>query len=120
MNKHIERTSSGLVCDNPACDYENREVTEANLKDWVNAPCPKCGENLLTEDDFDRAINALEVVELINSLSEEQLIALASKMGLEVDLSTKEEATVKTIIRVNTHKELSFEVKHVPNDDTTD
>lgn len=39
-----------LKCDAPSCDYED---TEARLTvELVGKPCPKCGANLLTEEDF--------------------------------------------------------------------
>jgi ssDNA-binding Zn-finger/Zn-ribbon topoisomerase 1 len=44
-----------IVCDNPKCDFkiknETGEFDEETIQ-YVNMPCPKCGENLLTEKDY--------------------------------------------------------------------
>lgn len=39
-----------LQCDAPACDHveELAEITA----DLIGKPCPRCGANLLTEEDF--------------------------------------------------------------------
>ena len=44
---------SGIKCDNINCDYADPSVTYAEYPQWVNRPCPKCGENLLTQEDYD-------------------------------------------------------------------
>ncbi len=43
-----------ITCDNPACDFTvpYTEAGERNMDFWINEPCPKCGENLLTEKDY--------------------------------------------------------------------
>ena len=55
MRKLIEtRRESLIICDNPRCDFtipfseEEEEFTAI----YINKPCPKCGENLLTEQDY--------------------------------------------------------------------
>jgi len=62
----------GLQCDNTTCDY-----TEDTLfKDYeacIGKPCPKCGENLLTEDDYHRAVVLRETINFVNSMSPENL-----------------------------------------------
>lgn len=43
-----------VECDNPKCDYvivnETKEMVD--IDQYLNKPCPKCGENLLTEKDL--------------------------------------------------------------------
>jgi hypothetical protein len=42
-------------CDNPSCDHKVENETGDPYVDidcFLNTPCPKCGENLLTEDDL--------------------------------------------------------------------
>ena len=52
----------GIKCDNPNCDYFNPDVESKTYKqDWLNKPCPKCGENLLTEKDY-KTIKKMKVV----------------------------------------------------------
>ena len=38
-----------------------------DYKDWLNKPCPKCGMNLLTQEDYD---NVMMLMSLINSMNE--------------------------------------------------
>lgn len=67
----IERISGGLQCDNPSCDWTDETVKVENYKQWLNAPCPKCGENVLTQEDFDTVLKVMEMVDLINALPQE-------------------------------------------------
>ncbi len=72
--KNIEITDDGgLVCDNPECDWEDKNITFENLEEWLNKPCPKCGQNLLTEEDFLNAQILRKSVEFINTLTQEEL-----------------------------------------------
>lgn len=44
-----------LQCDNPACDFKIENRTKDPFIDaeiFINHPCPKCGWNLLTLDDY--------------------------------------------------------------------
>ncbi len=44
-----------IVCDNKQCSYKIPNPTGDPNTDssiYINAPCPKCGENLLTEKDY--------------------------------------------------------------------
>lgn len=41
---------SGLKCDK--CDFKDDDIKMQDYIYWVNKPCPKCGSNLLTEQDF--------------------------------------------------------------------
>lgn len=64
----IEIKGSGLTCDNKNCDYVDKTVLSTdNLEPFINKPCPKCGENLLTLEDYQ--LNA-KVLELINSINQ--------------------------------------------------
>lgn len=39
---------AGLKCDNKECDYQDDTIRYEEYKKYINAPCPKCGHNLLT------------------------------------------------------------------------
>jgi len=43
---------SGIKCDNPECDYKDETAKFEDWPLWLNKPCPKCGANLLTEEDM--------------------------------------------------------------------
>lgn len=42
----------GIKCDNESCDYRDDNVPVEDYCNWLNKACPKCGENLLTQADF--------------------------------------------------------------------
>ena len=48
----IEKDHHVVVCDKLGCDYEEFYSESSLLKTYINKPCPKCGENLLTEKDY--------------------------------------------------------------------
>ena len=78
---NIEYTEGGLKCDNPKCDREDNTITFSNYTEWVNKPCPKCGENVLTEEDFKRAEILRSSIDIVNSLSPEELEILQQLAG---------------------------------------
>ena len=43
---------SGIKCDNPECDFRDDSVKYEDYPNWLNKPCPKCGQNLLTKEDY--------------------------------------------------------------------
>lgn len=51
MTKGIVKVE-GIECDNPKCDYTNTDIKVDEYEDWINVPCPKCGNILLTENDY--------------------------------------------------------------------
>lgn len=58
-----------VQCDNITCDYKVPNPTKnpnTDLKPYVNMPCPKCGENLLTEKDYNKHKKVIKVVAFIN------------------------------------------------------
>jgi hypothetical protein len=123
MEKNIELVSqdNDLKCDNPNCDYVIR-VRISDLGQWINKPCPKCSENLLTYEDFKRVESALQTAEFINSLTPEQIEELnkaakesglleefeKSEIGQEVKKITDEDPTAKVRMFVETHKDVKI------------
>ena len=70
-NIEIEPGSGGIKCDN--CDFKDDTVLISDWVNWIDKPCPKCGENLLTKEDFDLSAKTLKVIDFINGLSEEDI-----------------------------------------------
>ena len=65
--KVIESGYSGLICDNPKCNYEDNFIIPPNeLRDHINRACPECGDNLLTENDCNHHTSLLKVINIIN------------------------------------------------------
>ena len=78
MENNIELIDGGryLHCDNPQCGHDMTFEGEFR-KELINTPCPKCGQNMLTEEDYE-AGKELEgvlpdLINLTNSLTEKEL-----------------------------------------------
>lgn len=68
--KLIELEQEALIeCDNPVCSYviPNAEKDpNAPIIQYLNQPCPECGENLLTEKDYLEAERFMRIVNWLN------------------------------------------------------
>ena len=60
----MELNITGLKCDH--CDYRDDEVQFSEYKDSIGKPCPKCGENLLTQTEYEQCLKLYEVTEKLN------------------------------------------------------
>jgi len=56
----------GIKCDNKECDFKDMSVLFEDYDKWLNRPCPKCGCNLLTEQDYEVTKTLVELVGAIN------------------------------------------------------
>ena len=52
----------GIKCDNKECDYSNMNVHRREYKSWINQPCPECGENLLTQKDYEAVVRIEKIM----------------------------------------------------------
>lgn len=52
-NAKIEMSNHGVKCDNSGCDFVVSFEAFEEYEQFINKPCPKCGENLLTQEDYD-------------------------------------------------------------------
>jgi len=69
MRKLIEKSKqSELVCDNPECDYKMQYDPNNELQTifYIDTPCPICGENLLTIEDYLQYEKLMKTVDWIN------------------------------------------------------
>ena len=82
-NKKIEKLVQGLVCDNPNCDWEDFTIKEEEYSNWLNKQCPKCGDIVLTEDDFNNLKILNNTVDLINNISQEELNKIFEELGFK-------------------------------------
>ena len=89
---HLEKTNNGgIKCDNPKCDFLDQDSPDERIAEWLNVPCPKCGENLLTQKDLDSVLEFDAKMAYINSLSEEELMDMTKAMyGGEIPDELKE------------------------------
>ena len=73
MNDNMEMDVHGLKCDNPKCDWEDMTIPYEDYEKNVNAPCPECGENILTEKDYNEILQMKNAVEMVKNMSEEDI-----------------------------------------------
>lgn len=67
MNRSaIEWAGQFLKCDAEGCDH--KESVSEITADLIGKPCPKCGANLLTKDDFESGQNLVEVINAFNKI----------------------------------------------------
>lgn len=80
FNEHnnAEVNIRGIKCD--SCDYNDENVPFSDYPKWVNKPCPECGENLLTQADYDSCLKMVNAVDIINSISAEDLDKFAASL----------------------------------------
>ena len=69
---------TGIKCDNVNCDFNDKNVVANNYHDWLNKPCPKCGHNLLTEEDY-------KTVQVMIKISNMKIIRFLNYIGSFVD-----------------------------------
>lgn len=115
--KNATITSGGLKCDNTECDWIDTSISFDQYSNWLNKPCPKCGENVLTEGDLDRTMALMNAIEIMNAMSPEQLDRLSAKVDIESLKQTPflsgaegierlSATTGPVMITISTHKEL--------------
>lgn len=96
QNNYLELSGGGLKCDNPECDWKDETIKVGEVEAWLNAPCPKCGENVLTDQDYENLKTVLQAVRFINSLPPDALP------------STDQDHIVTA--RIDTHKTIRLEI----------
>lgn len=62
----MEASFTGLKCDH--CKYRDDTVQFSEYKDRINSECPECGENLLTQEDYDNCLKMYRLVEKANKI----------------------------------------------------
>lgn len=68
MKNALEMNIGGLKCDNPKCDYIDMDIKAEDYEKYVGSQCPKCGEVLLTEADYNNTKFLLGMVDLANKI----------------------------------------------------
>lgn len=96
-NDPVVITQWGLKCDNPECDWRDDTITFKDYKKWLNAPCPKCGQNVLTKKDYKLAKLLLTSVTFHNKMSR--------------ILGIKRDPENEAKIIVGLHEEMTFKIE---------
>ena len=58
----------GIKCDNPDCNWQDMSVKQEDYADWVDKPCPCCGENLMTRQCYENTLAQTQAAEALNTL----------------------------------------------------
>jgi hypothetical protein len=70
MRKLIEINQEHVIeCDNPDCDFNVANPSgdpNTDLTEYLNKECPKCGDNLLTEEDLREYKKVLRLINRMN------------------------------------------------------
>lgn len=120
-----------LECDNPTCDYtDTAESDFSDMNIYIGKPCPKCGENLLTEDDYKNSQNVLNVVNYFNALPSNERESLIEACS-DIPLDSFQNVTVAQELKyaspnqmvgmevATKNGELSFEIKPITDADNS-
>ena len=70
MRKLIEFDQKFVVeCDKSGCGYKipwtDGDLIEVT-KEYINKPCPECGENLCTQEDYDNWVSMIKATNWVN------------------------------------------------------
>jgi hypothetical protein len=71
----------GLKCDNPDCEWNDMSIPFSDYEKSINKTCPECGENLLTQENYDQIIQIKQTMELLASYSEDEINALVANLS---------------------------------------
>lgn len=65
MKEPLALKIHGIKCDH--CTYKDMNVQPEDYEAWLNRPCPECGENLLTQKDYDMVLHLQEKTAQMNA-----------------------------------------------------
>jgi|GEM_PF-4702414 len=119
MNKKAQLIQSGLKCDNPKCDWKDWSIKAEDYELYVNSPCPKCKENILTEEDYRMSLIFHSAIDMVNSMTDEDLeafnnldLSYLNEMFSEEDAEKIKQNQDKTFtVEVDMHKGINFKLK---------
>ncbi|UCD07275.1 MAG: hypothetical protein JSW41_05645, partial [Candidatus Aenigmatarchaeota archaeon] len=100
--KHMMITAGGLMCDNPDCDWEDETVKVADYPKWLNASCPKCGENVLTEEDLNTHLAMTKMMQALGNMDSEKLEQMGEEMLEQLRLNAVESQDTELIEKYET------------------
>ncbi len=67
MEKLIQQSQEKfIVCDNTKCEYEVPFDPNLKLLEYIDKPCPCCGDNLLTIEDYMLSLMIQKTIDFIN------------------------------------------------------
>lgn len=110
MKEQITPQETGIQCDNPSCDYIDPSFPSSEYKNAIGNPCPKCGEDLMTQEDYENYLYFEIMLKISNMLTEEEMLLFIKRTkGIELDLDSIDPNT-EIGMTVDFHKELKVEL----------
>lgn len=97
--ERVNLKTTGLKCD--YCDYKDDSIKREDYESCIDKPCPKCGENLLTLEDYNNVLILEQAIKLTNEMPQEEIDKLTS-------LLTDEDVNKLESWIVDTHKGIKF------------
>ena len=94
----------GLQCD--YCDFKDDTLDVS--QESVGMKCPKCGENLLTQEDFDMGEKFRKSLDIVNSMSEEDIINLTKSLGISFDEGFGKDFQIEATVKI--HNGINLEI----------
>jgi hypothetical protein len=94
MKDALQLTIKVIKCDNKDCDYVNEYVSVSDYEKWLNKPCPKCGSNLLTQEDYEATKALISLVETLKEIipkaeNDEKMATVSIEMNGTGDIFIK-------------------------------
>ena len=79
---NLKMNIHGIKCDNSECNFNDMTVLYEDYDKWLNKPCPNCGSNLLTQQDYDTVKMLMDITGMINEalpepIEDEQLFKMS-------------------------------------------
>ena len=59
----------GIKCDNPNCTFVDSSVSFESYEEYIDMPCPLCGDNLLTRKDYQTCKRLIKLTNFINKFN---------------------------------------------------
>lgn len=100
----MELRSNGVQCDNPKCDFKDESVGFDRVIEYLNKPCPKCGANLLTEEDYLNLQIAIATFNLIKANNPEVATLDRNKPYYKIEVETHKKIKLGEPILINDKK----------------
>ena len=60
----------GMKCDTPGCSWSDMTVQRSEYLSYRNKPCPNCGANLLTDEDWNLVLSMEAAAKWVNENAE--------------------------------------------------
>jgi len=72
IESKIPLVVQGIQCDNPQCTFKEENIPFEDYAEWLERPCPECGEILLTEEDFNTLKLLMSISAIANNIDKKE------------------------------------------------